>query len=53
MDEAKVQQIGDRVWQMHVFTSEELLARNREKWLAAVKWLGDKWVIAKNIERVV
>ena len=33
------------------YASDELRDKNAEKWIAAVQYLGERWILAKNVTR--
>jgi len=53
MDADKIQEICERAWRPHIFTTEQLIQINKAKWLAAVQYLGKKWVVTQNVGRVL
>ena len=44
--------VAERVWPKHIWTNDELRARNIEAWKAAVVRLGDRWLALPTVRRV-
>lgn len=45
-------QIAERVWPMHAWTTEAQRARNIEAWKAAVAKVGSRWLALPTVRRV-
>jgi len=50
--DGKFEDMASRVWTNHIWTDDAQRQQNQDKWLKAMSYLGDRWILASDSKHV-